>query len=90
MNRLLILLFIVFIALIITEQGIVKYKTQENLLRSSIRTLRPIPEGETTEIVARASDGRSWRLVKTRDGREWPDGSFRDCRSRSYVQSRGG
>tara|TARA_B100000945_G_scaffold312030_1_gene306034 strand:- start:836 stop:1864 length:1029 start_codon:yes stop_codon:yes gene_type:complete len=64
MNRLLIFLFVIFTVLIITEQRIVKYKTQENLLRSGIRTLRPIPDGETTEIVAQASDGRSWRYVK--------------------------
>ena len=73
MNRLLIFLFVVFTALIITEQRVVKYKTKENLLRSGIRTLKPIPEGQTTEIVARASDGRSWRYVKIDSIWRYPD-----------------
>ena len=65
MNRLLIFLFVIFAALIIIEQRIAEYITEEDLLQSSVRTLRSIPENEVTEIIARASNGRSWRYVKT-------------------------
>ena len=64
MNRLLIFLFVIFTTLVIIEQRIAEYITKEDLLQSSVRTLRSIPENEVTEIIARASNGRSWRYVK--------------------------
>ena len=73
MKSLIIFLFVIFTALIITETRIVKHRAQEDELRSGIRTLKAIPIGVTTEIIARASNGRSWRYVKSDSAWRYPD-----------------